>query len=402
MLGFIKNLFKKPSESVLGIDIGPSSIKVVQLSRKKGRAVLDTYGALALGPYAGIEIGRSTNLPPEKIAEALVDVLRESGTTTKQCGLSIPMSSSLLTLIEVPAVNEAQLDQIIPIEARKYIPLPISEVALDWWVVPQEQVGIATEFDSGQQAQGGGPGMPAAIPKVTVLLVVIHNEALARAQEIIRLANLEASFFEIEIFSTIRSVLEHESAPVMIFDMGAGSTKLYIVDRGILRLSHIVTRGSQDMTLAISKSLAISVEEAESLKRERGIAAKPATGAPVASPMPPAPGTENNTLATVTSEQLAQIMLPTLNYIFSEANRVLFNYQKKYNKNVAKVVLTGGGAALKGFADVAKREMQTSVEAANPFAKADAPAILQQLLAQSGPEFSVSIGLALRRLQELK
>jgi hypothetical protein len=183
MLGFIKNLFKKPSESVLGIDIGPSSIKVVQLSRKKGRAVLDTYGALALGPYAGIEIGRSTNLPPEKIAEALVDVLRESGTTTKQCGLSIPMSSSLLTLIEVPATNEAQLDQIIPIEARKYIPLPISEVALDWWVVPQEQVGISTEFDSGQKAPGG----PAAIPKITVLLVVIHNEALARAQEIIRL-----------------------------------------------------------------------------------------------------------------------------------------------------------------------------------------------------------------------
>lgn len=396
MLGFIKNLFKKPSESVLGIDIGPSSIKVVQLSRKKGRAVLDTYGALALGPYAGIEIGRSTNLPPEKIAEALVDVLRESGTTTKQCGLSIPMSSSLLTLIEVPATNEAQLDQIIPIEARKYIPLPISEVALDWWVVPQEQVGISTEFDSGQKAPGG----PAVIPKITVLLVVIHNEALARAQEIIRLANLEASFFEIEIFSTIRSVLEHESSPVMIFDMGAGSTKLYIVDRGILRLSHIVTRGSQDMTLAISKSLNISVEEAESLKRERGISPAAKPGMPGVTPA--APGVENGSLAAVTPEQLAQIMLPTLNYIFSEANRVLFNYQKKYNKNVAKVVLTGGGAALKGFADIAKKEMQTAVESANPFAKTDAPAFLQQLLAQSGPEFSVSIGLALRRLQELK
>ncbi len=394
MLGFIKNLFKKPSESVLGIDIGPSSIKVVQLSRKKGRAVLDTYGALALGPYAGIEIGRSTNLPPEKIAEALVDVLRESGTTTKQCGLSIPMSSSLLTLIEVPAANEAQLDQIIPIEARKYIPLPISEVALDWWVVPQEQVGIATEFDSGQKA----PGTPATIPKITVLLVVIHNEALARAQEIIRLANLDASFFEIEIFSTIRSVLEHESAPVMIFDMGAGSTKLYIVDRGILRLSHIVTRGSQDMTLAISKSLNISVEEAESLKRERGVSPAAKPGMPGAAPT----AAESASLAAVTPEQLAQIMLPTLNYIFSEANRVLFNYQKKYNKNVAKVVLTGGGAALKGFADIAKKEMQTAVESANPFAKTDAPAFLQQLLAQSGPEFSVSIGLALRRLQELK
>ena len=64
MDNLLKKLFKKEERSALGVDIGPSSIKLVQLRKEKGRAILETYGALALGPYAGIEGGRATHLPP--------------------------------------------------------------------------------------------------------------------------------------------------------------------------------------------------------------------------------------------------------------------------------------------------------------------------------------------------
>ena len=72
----------KKSPSVLGIDIGGSSIKVVQLRKEKGVAVLETYGELALGPYAGSTVGQATNLPAEKIGETIRDLLRESKVTT--------------------------------------------------------------------------------------------------------------------------------------------------------------------------------------------------------------------------------------------------------------------------------------------------------------------------------
>lgn len=377
MFDFLKNIFNSKGDAVLGIDVGPSSIKLVELRKKKGRAILGTYGALALGPYAGIEVGRATSLPPQKIAEALLDLLREAGATTKRCGISIPMSSSLLTIIEVPAVDEKQLAQMIPIEARKYVPLPMSEVSIDWWVIPKEQTGIVdTQADQGPQA----PGAPVQKPqeKLTVLLVVIHKEAVLNAQEIVRLASLDAGFFEIEIFSTLRSVLDHDSGSVLIMDMGAGSTKLYIVDRGILRVSHIITRGSQDLTLAISKSINVSVEQAEVMKREKGLS------------------------MTEGDVNLSSVMLSSVNYIFAETNRVIMNYQKKYNKNVAKVFLTGGGSALRGFAEMAQKELQTEVHLADPFAKVDSPAYLSKILKQSGPEFAVSVGLAMRRLQDLK
>ena len=188
---------------------------------------------------------------------------------------------------------------------------------------------------------------------------------------------MDASFFEIEIFSTMRSVLDQEVAPALIIDMGATTTKLYIVEKGILRSSHMINRGSQNITNELSKSLGISLEDAEYLKREKGI-----------------PG-------SIHGIEVKEVMTITLNSIFSQANQVVLAYEKKYNKNVSKVMLVGGGSALKGIVDVAKTSFQTEVVAGDPFGKVVAPAFLEKVLKDTGPEFAVAVGVALRRLQEL-
>ncbi len=114
MAGLISKLFSRKSSSVLGVDIGTSSIKIVQLARHGGRAVLETYGELALGPYAGVEIGRATNLPPEKVSDALRDVMRESKVTANDASVAIPFGASLIAAIEMPASSEKNLAQIRP------------------------------------------------------------------------------------------------------------------------------------------------------------------------------------------------------------------------------------------------------------------------------------------------
>ena len=230
----ISNLFGKKSQSVLGVDIGSSSIKVVQLARKNGHPVLETYGELSLGQYAGKSVGEATSLPTEKIVEAINDMLKEKevNISTRICGVAIPFASSLISVIEMPLVKKVQLDQMIPIEARKYIPVPISEVTLDWYIIPKDKTP--------EEVAASGPNNPAALvstPKVEVLIVALHNETIARYKEIITKTALEASFFEIEIFSTMRSILDQEVSPILIVDMGATNTKLYIVERGVLRSS---------------------------------------------------------------------------------------------------------------------------------------------------------------------
>jgi type IV pilus assembly protein PilM len=265
-----------------------------------------------------------------------------------------------MSLIEMPQVSEKQLSIMVPIEARKYIPVPISEVMLDWSVIPK------TESSEDATSQKN--------PKTDVLLVAIHNETLSRYKQIVATSGLEASFFEIEIFSTMRAVLDETLAPVMILDIGAASTKIYIVERGVVRVSHTVNRGSQDITLTLSKSLGISPDKAEVMKRQLGVVG----------------GDKNFT----------EVMTLTLDFIFAEANRVLLAYEKKYNKAVAKVVLVGGGSALKGLAPLAEVNFKTPSSTGNPFGKLATPAFLDNVLKETGPEFAVAIGLALRRLSE--
>jgi type IV pilus assembly protein PilM len=366
-LGSFFSTFFKKETSVLGIDIGSSSIKIVQVKKKHGRAVLETYGELALGPYAGMEVGRAVSLPTEKVVEAIKDILRESKTTTLSCGAALPLSSSLIIFITVPPVPEKQIGDVIAIEARKYIPVPLNEVLLDWSIIPKEE-NYVNEEDSSKTEKTG----------MDVLVVAIHNEYINNYQSIMTASGLQPTFYEIEIFSAIRAVVDQGLVTNMIIDFGAHSTKLYIIERGILRASHIINKGSQDITLALSKALSISVGEAETMKRSFGLKG----------------GSEY--------KELSEIITVNLDYIFYEANATLLNYQKKYAKNVGKVILTGGGVLLKGFTDIAKISFQTDVVYADPFGKLETPAFLANEFAEAGPEFAVAIGAALRRLSELQ
>jgi len=373
-MSLFSNLFSKPETSALGIDIGSSAIKIVQVKKKNGQAVLETYGELALGPYANLTVGQAAALPPEKLAQALVDLMNEKevNITTKNCGISIPFASSLMTVMEMPEVSTKQLSVMVPLEARKYIPVPISEVTLDWSLIPKSETRTEAkvkEFGAEEKKDEG-----VVLPKVDVLVVAIHNQTIARYQEIVTKAGLDASFFEIEIYSTMRSVLDDGLRPVMIMDMGAASTKLYVIERGIVRASHTVNRGSQDITSTISKSLGITPEQAEVMKRDVG--------------------------ATGTDANVNDVIKLVLDYVFAEANNTLLSFEKKYNKTVSKVILVGGGASLKGLMEMAKDNFKTEAVIADPFNKLASPAFLENILKETGPEFAVAIGLALRKLAE--
>ncbi|MEK7177031.1 MAG: pilus assembly protein PilM [Patescibacteria group bacterium] len=377
-MGFFTKFLKQDSPSALGVDIGSSAIKIVQIKKKNGQAVLETYGELALGPYAGLGVGQAAILPPDKIAQALMDLMKEKevNITTNKCGISIPFASSLMAVIEMPEVSSKQLSVMVPLEARKYIPVPISEVMLDWSIIPKSEVRAddSSEYTSEKPNFASNTTTPAPFTKIDVLIVAIHNETIARYQEIVAKAGLEAGFFEIEIFSTMRSVLDDALRPVMIMDMGAASTKLYVVERGVIRSSHTINRGSQDITSTMSKSLNMTLEQAEITKRQIGMA-----------------GEDKN---------LNEIIGLTLDHIFSEVNTTLLSFEKRYNKTISKIILVGGGSALKGLSDLAKNNFKTEVVSADPFSKVSSPAFLESILKETGPEFAVAIGLALRKLME--
>ena len=356
------------SSDAIGIDIGSSSIKIVEVKKKGGKAMLETYGMIELGPYADVEAGRITNLPPEKIAEALKEVLKQSGANTKSSALSLPVQSSLIFSIELPPqIKESELASIVPTEARKYIPVPITEVSLDYFILPQKE----PTFE-----ESNNPNAPAQIAgKREVLVVAIQNDAVAKYRTIVNQSAIDASFFEVEIFSSVRANFEHELSLVLLIDCGASRTKLSLIEFGIVKSFHIISRGGAEITESISKSLSMSFTDAEKMKKEFGLFGNP------------------------NEKSLADVIKIHTDYIFSETNNVLLGYERKYNRTISKVVLTGGGSLLKGLKEEAENNFKAEVVMGQPFAKVGAPAFLEKVLGAIGPEFAVAIGLALRKLQ---
>ena len=361
-MSFFSDLFAKKEKSVLGVDIGSSSLKVVQLRKEGGQAVLETYGELALGPYGGGEIGQATNLSAEQITETLKDLLREAKVTTKNCGVSIPFARSLLTLVTLPyRADSREQKTVIELEARKYIPVPMSEVQLDWFIVPK--MGPL-------QSTGGEPSSDG---NVEVLLVAVHNDELSLLQKVVADAELSASFYEIEIFSTIRAVVDEPVKPVMVLDVGAASTKMYVIERGIVALSHSISTGSQDITRAISISSNVPIAEAEQLKKKEGLGEDGVLGSPEL----------------------------VFSRIFSEVRRVLIQYETSHKKSITSIIFTGGGGVTKELGAYAKNTFSIDVRIADPFLKTEAPAFMRSVLEEIGPEFAVAVGLALRKLEEI-
>ncbi len=350
----------KPINSVVGIDIGTSAIKVVQLKRESGKIILETYGELGLGAYANEKTGKVVTLPAESIAKAVGDILREANVTTKTAVLSIQSQATLIFLVELPEVPESELVQIIPNEARKYIPVPLTEVSLDWYVVPKKET-----YSEEQKSEGVRSMME-------IVVVAVRNETLSQYRDIGIKSGIETRGQEIEIFSAIRSVFHREISPTLVVDYGAGTTKVSIVEYGVVRAYHVINRGSAFTSEALARSMGIDFDKAEALKRTVGM------------------------INGEGQEKIVEAIIADTQYIINETQTILLQYERSSHKAVTKIILCGGGSMLPGFLEKVSESFGVETIYGDPFSKAEYPEFMSPVLKNAGPEFTVALGLALK------
>ncbi len=338
---------------VLGVDIGTSSIKVVQLKEVKGVPTLETYGELQLGPYEGVDLGRGTHLPVPKVVVALVDILREAGTTAKDVVFSLSYNASFTTTIQIPTIEQEKLGAMVPVEARKYIPVSLTKVDLNWFPVAAHLEEKTT----------------------SVLVSAIYNEAQERYMSIMSGCGLKVIAREIEIFSMIRAVLTPTDDVVAILDFGASSTRLCIVKQGVLVKTHSLMLSGVEITNALAKALTLEFKDAEELKRVVGLR-----------------GRESD-------PRIQKTTISTLERGLREIHTVIKRYEEEDKVTVQKVVLCGSGAQLAGIQVYVQDMFSRPVVVANPFAKVSYPAFLEDTLVHAGPTFAAALGVALRVFQ---
>ncbi len=342
---------------VMGIDIGSSSIKVVEVQERDGVLTLTTYGELQLGPYADTEIGQSVTLDTKKEQQALVDVIRESAVKASSAVFAMPLASSFVTTIHFTADQEEDISSRVRVEARKYIPVPIGEVTLDWAEIESEVEGDKKEKDTKR--------------KRDVLVAAIQNEALSRFKVLMQFANLGEPPTEIECFSAIRGVFKEEEQDIALIDIGAVSTKLYIARSGLLQRMHRVRAGGAIATKRIATTLDMSFEDAELLKR-------------------------TITKDAANFNDVKRAHHSCYDRAWQEFRQVINEYEQTLGTSIDTIYLTGGGSLFPATKNMIEDILQKKVVYVNAFNKVAYPAFMEDMMKELGPTFHVALGSALR------
>ena len=362
----LKNIFQTKSlrrtsatgQVGLGIDIGSGFLKIVEVKQVGGVLELSTYGEVAMGPYEDKVIGETTSLSDEQLKSSLETALKDARVTAKNATVAISSNESLVFTLKLPQVSRNDLKSVVPNEARKFVPVPITEVSLDWWRVPdiiqKESERSDTEDD--------------------VLVVAIKNQIIDQYNSIFSntVGGVDIGSVEVETFSALRGVMNNELSPFMLVDFGARSVRIAVVEYGIVKTFHIINRGGAFITGALVKAFGLDFTAAEQMKREMNIADK---------------------------NQETEIVQTNLQYIFTQIKKTLIDYERVNNSAINKVILIGGGSLLNGFRERLTSEINVEVFSSDPFAKVSTPDFLHDVLKQSGPEFAIAMGAALRNFE---
>lgn len=343
----------KKNASFVGIDIGSEAAKVVQLKKEQERAILETYGELKTANYFKRASGAGfLRFLDQEIADMLKDLMIESNVTTDQAVLGISSSSSFITVADLPLMTREEVGAAIPFEAKRYVPIPMAEVSMDWEIIEEDE----------------------ATKRMRVLIAVVPNEVISKYKRIAELTHLDIQAIEIESFALVRALVGQEHGVAAIVNLGAQTTTIIVADNRIIRFNANIGRGSREVSAILSRSLAIDEARAEILKKEVGLSTKPE------------------------EKEIADIIIPALDSLLGDVERSLSVYNRTNIRKVERVVLSGGGASMAGLVDYVSKKLGLETTLANPFALTVYPAFMQPILKDLGPGFGVAVGLALRQV----
>jgi type IV pilus assembly protein PilM len=359
------NLFK--TKGKLGIDIGTAAIKIVELSQDSGRWKLENYGMYELHAPGGAADAAKTvmDLSDAEIAQAIKDILTTSGMKSRDAVASISSFSTFATVIEMPYTSEEDLAKSIPFEARKYIPVPIDQVVLDWSIV-----GVV-DGKGGSTPPPTGPAPTGTTVTVEVFLAAVPKDETARYQRIMKAAGINLLALELENSSMVRALLGNDLSPTAILNVGGRSSSIVIVSKGYERLSHNYEIGGYEMTKAVATSLNISEEQAESLKRKYGLVDSP----------------ENRARAA---------MMPLVDMMVFETKKTVESFEQARGARISRIVLIGGLANMPGLSQYVKQRIPRDVLIGNVFARLMHPPELVPMIQTLSNTLSIAVGCAMR------
>ncbi|HRY30587.1 MAG TPA: type IV pilus assembly protein PilM [Elusimicrobiota bacterium] len=356
--------FFKAKETI-GVDLGSTSIKLIQLRGSPGRWSLARWAYLPL-PNA------SPDVPgPERKTQAtnlLRDyVFKQKKTAVKSAAFAVSGNSVIVRYVKFPKMSRDDLSKTIQFEAEPYIPFAIPEVNIDFHI-------LGDVVEDGQK-------------KMETILVAAKKEIIGSRLDVIRQAGLNPIVIDVDAFS-LQNAYDVNRNPgsketVLIVHIGASVTTMAIVETGVPKVVRDVFIAGNTLTKALQRNFQCDAKAAEEMKSRAVLLATPEE-------REKAVAEENKELL-----QMSTVMLPVVKDLLAEVQRSIdFYLSQGSDRQVARVLLSGGGCRLGNLVAYFNHELRLPVELFDPLARIEgAKAISPEMR----PLFAVAVGLALRR-----
>ncbi len=348
------------SKSVVGLDIGSSSIKAVELGLKgRGKEFeLSHLGVAKLPPEA---IVQGAFLNSSAIAESIREAVDNAKIKTKNVAAAVCGHSVIVKKVSLPTMTRDELDEQIRWEAEQYIPFDVNEVNLDFQILEA----------------------PATEGQMDVLLVAAKKDLIDDYVQVISEAGLVPVAIDVAAFAVENAYEANYEVKteetVALVNIGAQVVNINIVSEGTPAFTRDITTAGNQYTEEIQKALSISFDEAERIKlgSRRGDDSK-----------------------DVVPQEVEQAMQQVTETLIGEISRSLdFFAATSAESRIEKVVLGGGGANVSGFVNAFKERTGLPVEVMNPLSRMIPSSKFEQdFLDDVAPSLGVGVGLALRRV----
>ena len=371
-------LFGDKQQDFLGVDMGTSSIKLVQLRNEKGFARLVTYGMVEVSSEI---IRNKTASNINVIADKLSKLIQRARISTKDCSAALPIFSVFNSVISLPSMSKQDMDSAVKWEAKKFIPFPIEDMILDWKIIDnsdakiQNAQSIKNSINTTQEENIQKDFIQTKSKFTRVLLTAAPKSLVSVYLEVFKKVGLNLLSLEVESFAITRSLVDSTVGNVMIIDIGSVTTDVCVVENGLPVLNRSVEVGGNLMTESISRSLNISFERAEQFKQDFGLATNSDEGISI-------PKNIEETLSPMVNE---------IKYVFDL-------YKRQGNGKIDSIILSGGSAYLPNLVDYLKNVLNAPVYIGDSWHKVKYPKEIEPILDEIGPKFSVAVGLALRNI----
>ena len=347
------------SPNCVGLDIGSSAIKILQVKKtSKGIRLLD----FGIEPLPAQTIVDGSIMDQSSVVEAIRKLKTTLGIRNKRVATAISGHSVIIKKIQLPQMSAEELSQQLPFEAEQHIPFRKDEVEID------------------HQVLGGGKG---AGGQIDLLLVAAKKEIISDYAQVIRDAKLVPTVMDVVAF-TVQNAFEanYDAAPgesVCLINVGAAISNVNVVSDGVSVFTRDVTVGGGAFTEEIQKRASVSFDEAEGMK----IAF--AEGGPGTEGVPPMVEAVVNEVA----ESVAGKLQRTIDFFLAATP----------DASLSRIFLSGGTARVLALVRALQEKARVEVEILDPFRRlvVDQTRFDMEFIRAHAAEAAVGLGLALRR-----